>query len=287
VNLNCHGDKGVAEAAAKAGFQMPKLMPQKQNSVFVWNDYRQWRKVVLSLLGDLVDKSVLNELRRNPPDCFATDKCEWLDKAIQKVKGLSHSDVCTTFLERFPGHYHFVRGFHGCRAESPESYRLDGIRPSSPTALDEIARQIFYQKDAVESAIKDLNEHSYRGLDAGRVSYCIQPELLIEQWGDPLLYGREYLLCIAARIGEEEVLRRHGRAMIVECDVPTMDIPVGYLKCLLGHILREIGEKYCFRPTEKVILFGFEVPHKLEPLNIVDFHFPTRIWNPATRRFES
>jgi hypothetical protein len=180
-----------------------------------------------------------------------------------------------------------VRGFHGCRAESEESYKTHGIRLGNPTSLDEIARNKFQRKDAVESAIKRMDENGARKGREGLVCYCIQPELLVEQWGDPLLYGSEYLLCLAAGIREEEVLRKNGRAMIIECNVPTMDIPIGYLKCLLGQILREIGEKYCYKPTEKVINFGFEVPRKLEPHNIVDFHFPTRIWNQATRRFES
>ena len=161
------------------------------------------------------------------------------------------------------------------------------IRLCDPEALNEMARQRFQRKEAVESAIKDWDERGSRKDRKGKVCYCIQPERLIEQWGDPLLYGSEYLLCIAARINEEEVLRRQGRAMIIECNVPTVNMPVGDLKCLLGSILREIGEKICSRPTEKIINFGFEVPHKLEPHNIVSFHFPTRIWNQATRRFES
>ena len=257
-------------------------MPQKQNAVFVWNDYQQWRKVVLRLLNDLVDKSVLDELRRNPPDCFATDKFEWLDKAIQKTKGLSHSDVCNAFLERFPNHYRFVRGFHGCRAESIESYKQNGVIPCNPASLDEKARQIFQGKEAVELAIKDLDSgfSSYRQHNQGKVCFCIQWEHLVEDCGHYLLYGSEYLLCIANHVKEEEILRKIGRATIVECNVPTTDIPLSYLKCLVGRILSTIARKYCFKRTAKVIMFGFEVPHKLEPQNIIGFRFPTRISNP-------
>ncbi len=137
-------------------------------------------------------------------------------------------------------------------------------------------------ENAVESAIKDLDtgHYSYREHNQGKVCLCIQPEHLIEDCGHYLLYGSEYLGCIAARIGEEQVLRKRGRAMIIECNVPTTDIPIGYLKCLIGQIVREIAEKNCFRPTSKIIVFGFEVPHKLEPQNIVGFHFPTNIHNP-------
>lgn len=262
-------------------------MLQKQNNVFVWNDYQCWRNDVLCLLNDFVDESVLDELKRNPPEYIVADKLDWLDGAIRKAKGLSHSDISTVFSQRFQVHYKFVRGFHGCRAESEESYRIHGICLSNLATLNEIARIRFQQKNSVEDAIKSMDEKGARKGREGLVCYCIQPELLVERWGDPLLYGSEYLLCIATGIGEEEILRRHGRAMIIECNVPTIEIPVGYLKCLLGQILREIGERVCFQPTEKIINFGFEVPRKLEPHNIVGFHFPTKIWNQATRRFES
>lgn len=129
-------------------------MPQKQKHVFVWTNYRQWRKVVLRLLNDLLDKGVLEELRKNPPAYIVADKLEWLDKAIKKVKMLPNSDICTIFLERFQNHYHFVRGFHGCRAESSESYQQNGIRPSNPSSLNEIARQIFQRKMQLNLRLK-------------------------------------------------------------------------------------------------------------------------------------
>src|SRR5271155_5330584 len=101
-------------------------MAQKQN-VFVWNNYQQWRKTVLLLLADLVDKNVLDELRKNPPRYFVADNLEWLDRAIQKVKSIADSDICATPIDRFSSHYQFVRAFHGCRPESIESYKQHGL----------------------------------------------------------------------------------------------------------------------------------------------------------------
>lgn len=257
-------------------------MAQKQN-VFVWNNYRQWRKTVLLLLADLVDKNVLNELRQNPPTCFAGDNLEWLDRAIQKVKGIDHSDICATLINRFSSHYQFVRAFHGCRPESIESYKEHGLLPSDPALLNKLAFQLFPQKkEAVQSIIQDLV--TYQDCYEGNVYFCLQLEELVEDCGHYLLYGSEHLGAIGIRIGEPQVLRQRGRATIIECNVPTVDISIAFKKCLIGQILKTIAVKYCLRlRTPKIINFGFYISRKLEPENIIDFHFPTGI--PNTHNF--
>jgi hypothetical protein len=254
----------------------------RQLNVFIWNDYRQWRKAVLLLLADLVDKKVLDELRKNPPRYFLADNLAWLDKAIQKVKGIPTSDIHATFNECFLNHYPFIRLFHGCRPQSIESYKKHGIQLCDPTTLDELAFQIFQKKKAVESAIKDLaiNYPSYREHNQGKVYFCLERDDFAENCGHYLLYGSEYLGAIGFKIGEEEALRKRGRATVIECNVPTSDIPIGYIKCLTGQILKKIALKYYLRrPCDGIMGFGLHITRKLEPENIKGFHFPTGIRN--------
>jgi len=238
---------------------------------------------VLFLIADLVDKNVLDELRKNPPRYFVSDNLEWLDRAIQKIKGVAFSDIRATLIERFTSHYQFVRAFHGCRPESIESYKQHGLLPSDPALLNKLAFQLFPQKkEAVQSVIKDLaiNQDCYEG----NVYFCLQLEELVEDCGHYLLYGSEHLGAIGIRIGEPEVLRQRGRATIIECNVPAVDISIAFKKCLIGQILVTIAVKYCHRlRTPKIIDFGFYISRKLEPENIIDFHFPTGI--PNTHNF--
>jgi hypothetical protein len=258
-------------------------MAQNQN-VFVWNNYQQWRKTVLLLLADLVDKNVLDELRKNQPRCFAADNLEWLDRAIKKVKGIAYSDICATLIDRFSNHYQFIRAFHGCRPESVESYKEHGLLPSDPALLNKLAFQLFPQKEkAVEAVIKDLEKchECYEG----KVYFCLQLEELVEDCGHYLLYGSEHLGAIGIRIGEPQVLRQRGRATAIECNVPTVDISAAFKKCLIGQILKTIAVKYCLRlRTPKYIDFGFFISRKLEPENIINFHFPTGIPNTNNYR---
>ena len=260
-----------------------------QRGVFVWNNYKSWRGVVLRLLADLIDKSVFAELKRHRPEYIVSDDLSWLDEVITQIKGNFEPEICATLLERLPTRYSFIRAFHGCRTDSNHSYLKHGVLRSDPSALNGTAFEIFSNRERVETAIRDLAEKdirtSYEDHNRGKVFFCLQKEHLIEDCGHYLLYGSEYLLCIANRVGEPEVLRKRGRATVIECNVPIGDIPQVYLGCLAGQILREIFEKYCDRTYRSgILIFGFPIATHLAPENIVAFHNPTSIPNPHNYR---
>ncbi len=256
-----------------------------QQMAFIWSKYKSWRGIVLRLLADLIDENVFAELKRHPPCYFVSDDLTWLDEAIQRAKGIFQPEICGTLLERLPRRYQFIRAFHGCRTDSQQSYLEQGLLPSDPCDLNRIAFEVFSNKQRVEAAIQDLVEKSlgssYPDHNKGKVFFCLQMEHLVEDCGHYLLYGSEYLLCIANRVGEPGALRRRGRATAIECNVPIKDIPVGYLRCLAGQILREIFEKHCDRTYRTGILnFGFHITTTLEPKSIVGVHYPRPIRNP-------
>jgi hypothetical protein len=268
------------------GISAPNSKPSKKiQRVLVWEEFESWKPVILRLLSDSIGENVFAELKSNPPRYFVSDKLKWLDDAICKVKGIAESDICTTLLQRLPGGFGFVRAFHGCRALSVHSYWKKGILPSNPNSLNRIARRIFSNKERVEDVIKNLATEeygsSYRNHNEGKVFFCLQMEHLIEECGHYLLYGSEYLLSIANHIHEPEVLRRRGRATVIESNVPTKDIPPDFLYCLAGEILREIFERQSNDTYESEVLdFGFPIVAALSPENIVRLHHPTGIPNP-------
>jgi hypothetical protein len=256
-----------------------------ESGVFLWSKYRSWRAVVLRLLNDLIDKSVFAELRRNPPRYFVEDNLGWLDVAIERARGIMRPDIKTRLSERLPDRYQFIRAFHGCRTDSIKPYLERGLRPSDPSALGRLALEIFTDREQVEAAIQDLSRDdfsgSYSDYNKGKVFFCLQMEELVEQCGHYLLYGSEYLLAIANRLGRPESLRNRGRATVIECNVPIEDIGSEDVRCLAGEVLREIFERYCdrtYRP--ETLSFGFAITTPLQPNNIVAIHHPTRIPNP-------
>jgi hypothetical protein len=281
------GDEDFGPEKVRGGGALLRLANGRlsQFMVFSWRNYRSWRGEALRLLADLIDQSVFAELRRNPPRHFVEDNLGWLDRAIEMAKGIMQPDVHNVLSERLARHYAFIQAFHGCRTDSTRPYSERGLMPSDPHALNRIALEIFSDKACVEAAIQELGredfDFSYSNYNRGKVFFCLQMEELVEYCGHYLLYGSEYLLAIANRVGQPEVLRSRGRATVVECKVPISNVDAEDIRCLAGDVLREIFERYCVRAYRPEVLeFGFAISEPLQPENIVAFHHPTGIRNP-------
>lgn len=236
-------------------------------------------------MADLIDDQVLAELRNNPPRYFVSDNLSWLNNAVSKVRGISLPDCGAVLTDRLATHFEFIRAFHGCRAVTTTSYQTKGIIACDPAALDQLAHELFGNRELIQQAIQELaksdRNFSYREHNQGKVWFCLEAEELTEFCGHYLLSGSEYLQSIASRIGDRDTLRQRGRATIIECDVPVADVPKDTLSELAGVILEMIAEKYCVRPYQPEILgFGFCINTHLAPENIVKFHFPSQIPNP-------
>jgi hypothetical protein len=263
------------------------VLPQKSRKKrsLVWTDYAAWRKSILRLLSDLIDTNALNELRKHPPKYFGSGALRQLSEIISKNTGGSCPDLQIVLADRMREHYEFIRAFHACRTDSIEPYEKQGLIPCDPAALNRRAREIFQNKAGVEAVIQDLavndSAYSYRDHNGGKVWFCLEEEELTEFCGHYLLYGSEYLLAIANRIGESDALRKQGRATLIECNVPIDDLEESDIRELARDMLVKIIETYCVgRCPNEITGFGFYIECKLKPQNIVRFHFPTKIPNP-------
>lgn len=251
--------------------------------VFVWTEYRRWRKVVLEILNDHLDATVFAELRRNPPRYVVSDDLSWLDDTIARAKGY-RPNMKAVLTERLAQHYRFVRAYHGCRPTALDSYHEKGILPCNPVELKAIARSIFSNQPGVERAIEylaDDGDYTYEEHNGGKVFFCLTKDELVEDCGHYLLQGSEYLQAVAVRIGENHVLRSRGKATVFECNVPIEHIEEDFIKDLGGAILEQIGDGILRRPLGSAgSNFGFWITVPLLPENIVSVDHPTGIPNP-------
>jgi hypothetical protein len=242
--------------------------------VFVWKEYRRWRKVALDILKDHVDADVFAELRRN---------LAWLDNTVAKVKGY-HPNTKALLAEGLRTRYGFLRAYHGCRPVSLAPYYEKGLLPSSPAELQIIARSIFSNSEGIEKAIVDLandDRYSYEEHNSGKIFFCLTPEELTEDCGHYLLSGSEYLQAVAVRVNQQHVLRSRGKATLLECDIPMENIGDEWTLCLAGEILQQIGEGFLRQPLGSAgSSFGFWTAVPLLPENIVGVTHPTGIPNP-------
>ena len=266
---------GFSEMSGYRGDHLKKVLGKTRPrdsmdaDAFIWAAYRRWRPSILNLLSEYWEWMSSIVCVRTHREYFVADNLSWLDEAIKEARHLSDVDILSILVDRLPLRYPFIRAFHGCRPDSIESYREHGLLPADPHKLQEIARQMFGDTERINHTFQKMS--SYGKQSAGKVYFCLEMDELVERCGHYLLYGSEYLLCIADGV-QRDALRRRGRATIVECNVPTHDIPKVYLECLAGEILREIFEKYADRTYRtQIIGFGFHITSRLGADNIVGF----------------
>lgn len=256
--------------------------------IFKWNDFSEWEQAVRDLMGIYLDDKVVAEFRKNPPRYIASDDLSWLNRAVEKVHRIRTPNSSHFLTTKLLEHYTHVASFHGCRADSTETYSKHGLQACDPAKMVALALEIFGDTDRVRGEIERLRDsrsgYSYEEHNGGKVFFTLTPDELVEYCGHYLLYGSEYLLCIANGIGAGRKLRKRGRATIVECNVPITRIGKGYIEELAGTILAEMFERVLDPESSEYHGFGFHVHGSLPPELIAGFHFPTQIPNPHNGR---
>jgi hypothetical protein len=253
--------------------------------IFQWCDFSEWQQTILGLMGNYLDHDVIAAFRVDPPKYVVSDDLSWLNTIVRKVHGIATPDSSSLLTKKLLEHYTHIAAFHGCRPQSTESYSKHGLQACDPKKMAEIALRIFGDSDKVRHAIQSLKasslEASYEEHNEGKVFFTLTQNELVNYCGHYLLYGSEYLGCIAHEIGAGQKLRRLGRATIIECNVPITRIGRDYIKELAGKILEEMFERVQDPDSSsRHNGFGFPVLGSLPAECIAGFHFPTQIPNP-------
>lgn len=257
---------------------------------FRWSDESEWITTLRTLLHPLLDENVIQTFLSQPPDMMVSDDLEWLEKVIKRAHGRKCDDVRKLLAHQLRAHYSFVVAFHGCRPSAIESYQSGGIVPSNPEKLRAAAQGLFGDSATVAIAIDHLaqtdggSSSSYEEHNSGRSYFVLSYDHLVNSCGHYLLYGSEYLLCVANSVGKAHILRNQGRATVIECKIPSTALPSWFFKELSGNLLERMFSRLLepsYEPDE--LNFGFAIKETVAPENIIQFHFPTRIPNPHNR----
>lgn len=259
-------------------------------NVFRWTDDEEWSVALRTLMEPLLDQKVIQTFLNKPPDSFFGDDLSWLERIIKKAHGRKCENFHNLLVNQLRSHYQAVVAFHGCRPVSVESYQIHGLLPASSEQLRKTATESFGTAASVLKAIDNLATtdggciQSYEEHNSGRCYLALSYDFLVNSCGHYMLYGSEYLLCVAKAIGKANLLRHRGKAVIIECLVPTNELPSYFFKELGGNMVERMFKRLLDDSSESEELnFGFPIKNKIPPENIIKFHYPTKIPNPHNR----
>lgn len=237
----------------------------------------------MRLLSDLLTSAVFQEVQANRPRYFVADNLKWVDDAIHRATGKVQAPIAEVLDVRFEHEFSGVRAFHGCKPQSIESYRKHGIQLSSIEELNSRALQLFGDNDRTRSVIHEFRavEASYCAHNEGKVFFCLDAEMFVDRSSQYVAYGSEYLICLAARLGAHDQLRKTGVATIIEVNVPFRAIPENFRRGIVGDIICELFQRRFERSeTGGAHDCGFYVSEKIPPEQIVAFHYPKAARDP-------
>lgn len=257
------------------------LQRDQAANILHWQDFTSWRDVVWNLMDDVLTDRVKSAFLKDPPEYIVGDDLSWLDEIILDVLD-EKVDSKELMADRLEDHYKAFRVFHGTRTENPGSYYEKGVTPLDPENMHQKARDVFLggrypelTNDHLEKAIAAVGHE----LRSRRVYFEANEKLLIGQCGHYMLYGSEYLACIAVNLPSsyyQRELKKIGKPVMFVCDVPIEMISGNVILELAGRCLQLVFEDLLYHDVgnDDLGLFGFCIHQKLSPQNIVGHYHP-------------
>lgn len=166
--------------------------------------------------------------------------------------------------------YSHIRGYHGCRPLSLDTYYKNGIVPINKNDALKLALYLLNNDRISEDKIAGVfNSHWSSLMDSQKyVWLTLKRDELIDHCGHYLIYGSEFICGIAAELFCQERLKK-GVPTIFHCDVPIEKIPLDYLEDINERIQSGDGNN-C----------GFKVFGAINSDEIIKCEHPTKILDP-------
>lgn len=250
----------------------------------IWRDVSSWHPQLSSILDDLLNVGAVHRLRLLPSDDFYDDDMEWCSSVLREFS----NDEETFFYCLKPAlETHSLRTFHGTRTGNARSYLNEGIRLHDRTKLEQHIRSLVSNHQTLHGLtehLDDLFEKSENFTDQGRCFVIVDDRVLIEECGQYLLGGSEFIQGI---IGSElaRIVLEDAVPTIIEIDLPLVSVPSTQLRAfvrkLVGEWLRLLHRP---RAAPRPLDFSFCLSEPVPPEWIVGHKHPSVVNDPNNGR---
>ncbi|MGN6727426.1 MAG: hypothetical protein ACTHLZ_16015 [Tepidisphaeraceae bacterium] len=212
-----------------------------------WTQVAEWRDVVvdaaLTLFAPAHDRTWL--LSRKP-DTIAWDTHEWYEPLCIESGIQDDQDFLRTFGRKLPDLFENLRAVHLCRPLDFNTYKTRGIVRLDPVEM-QASLSAFLMSEHPDLSQSDIDRAivcAGRGLATkqAKVFFAIDERFMLEFAGHYAVFGSEYQLDIAARLGTgnfdyRQTLQKRGRPAYVVLHLPFAVLTDDDLKDLAGDLL--------------------------------------------------
>jgi len=265
----------------------------KQPKTFIWKGLNTWDSFIRRLMPRGTAEEIIAEIRKKQALFHYFDDPEPFESIYSRFS--DPASLGERFVPNFTAHFDFVRMFHCCRPLQVEPYYMQGIRVLTSSEADRHFKDRFLNNPKfpnisethIDVAIDSLADSYTR---FGKVNFVLDDRYLIEYAGHYLIYGSEYILCLANFVGRklgydlESQLRLAGKPTVFKVDIPVGQFMIEELEALAHYALPAWA--HCMAHSKKQpgrIDFTITMDQTLPPKNIVDHYHPKEVPDPFRR----
>ncbi|MFC1969729.1 hypothetical protein ACFLVV_00740 [Chloroflexota bacterium] len=260
----------------------------QKDGTLVWADPQDWSTAVRRFLRDRLPDNIRSAIEAGPEMYFYTDDTKWEGDRLVRCRDNQEIPGLRDLLQEFQQTYSKVIMFHGCRTEDVGSYLRDGFLPLDVDKQMQKARDLFLTDRYPQITEGQFSAAASECNDVYRqqgIFFSLDETVLINWSGHYLVYGSEYLQCVAAELTRatgvecEETLRNIGVPTMFVCDVPLSLIQRDRMWHLLVELIRL--EPYAAGEERPSIDFTFKFAGPI-PADVIRSHYhPTCIWDQS------
>ena len=234
---------------------------------------------------------VLARLKATPGAKMYEDTMDYMQTAYRKSGVRYDASTKEELIEAVLGKFTLIRGYHGCRPLSLESYLCDGLVLPTRKRLAQHAYAIFEGEISLAELERRADQADLT-TRLGKIHFCADVDELIEECGHYLIYGPEAMNCLWEP-GEPEFQRRFqesqersrskGIPTVLVCDVP-VDWMEDCFRIELGRTLLtwhlQLASDAPTRPEDWDRNWAYAITRDLPAGNIKSHFHPERIPDP-------
>jgi len=173
--------------------------------------------------------------------------------------------------------YTHIRGYHGYRPISIESYYNSGFLPPDVNEMLKKTLSILGGNGILENQIVSMFYEMWNNYPDKGIYFTLSKKELLEKCGHYLIYGSELICSIARQFGLDAVIKSQGTPTLFTVDIPInqIDFTTGDIELLYLYV-----EENNSCTTPPAVNYGFPVYGLIEQNLIMAHEHPKKIHDP-------
>lgn len=255
-----------------------------KENIFNWKIFNSWEKEFGRFLNTLLPSKFISNTKIK----FDEIHFDWagpFEKYIHDENDNCFYDI--EFKDYFVNTYTHILTYHGCRPTDIQNYYNNGFLILNTSTQNENFSKIFYNEKFKEISLEDIEYAINAVKKEGRENqlfWGIDDRILVERAGHYLIYGSEYIMCLAANLSERlkrdyrHHLRNYGIPTIFKVKLPISIIDENDLIHLFPYLYRLwVYNKLKNKITSYGLNYSFFLKKNIPPECIITHYHPDKI----------